>query len=45
MFRNKKEHLLVLEALLGDDVFLALGRVEVNGQLNSLGLVNSQWDV
>ena len=40
-----REYLLVLESLLSDDVFLALGSIEVNRQFNTLGLVHSEGEV
>ena len=38
-------YLLILESLAGDDVLLALGRVEVDRQLDSLGLIDSEWEI
>ena len=37
--------LLVAEAFLRDDIFLALGGVEIDGELDALGLVHSQRQV
>ena len=37
--------LLILESLASNDVLLALGRVEVDRQLDSLGLIDSEWEV
>ena len=42
---DQARHLLVLQTLAGDDVFLALGRVEVDRQLNALGLVHTQRQI
>ena len=38
-------HLLVLQALLGDDVLLSLGGVEVYRKLNALRLVHSERQI
>ena len=38
-------HLLVLQALVGDDVFLALRRVEIDRQFDALRLVDAQRQV
>ena len=35
----------VLQTLRGHDVFLALGRIEVDWQFNALGLVDSEWQI
>ena len=38
-------YLLVLESFVRDDVFLALGCVKVDRELDSLRLVHTQWQV
>ena len=38
-------YLLVLETLVGNDIFLALGCVEIDGQFDALRLIDSQRQV
>ena len=38
-------HLLVLESVASNDVFLALGRVKVDGQFDALGLVDTKRQI
>jgi len=41
----KVHDLLIAETFLRDDIFLALGSIEVDGELDALGLVHSQRQV
>ena len=43
--RGHERYLLVLQSFVRDDIFLALRGVEVDGKLDSLGLVDAEWQI